>query len=69
MGVLNGVSTIQGCVQGALQKKELIASFVEHFKENRENIVSICFQFYIPKSIQERCFILSLLSGTMYRVP
>ena len=60
--------TIQGYVQGALRKNELIASFIEHFKENRENIIRVCFQFYIPKSSQEVCFILSLLYGTIYRV-
>ena len=31
------MSAIQGYVQGALRKKELIASFEEHFKENHEN--------------------------------
>ena len=47
------------------RKKELIPSFLEHFKENEENTISVCFQFYIPKLTQERCFILSLLYGTM----
>ena len=53
---------------GHLRKKELIASFAELFKENHENTISVCFQFYIPKLTQERCFILSLLYGTMCRV-
>ena len=43
MGVLNRMSTIQDYVQGALRKKELIASFVDHFKENGENIINVCF--------------------------
>ena len=42
------MSTIQDCVPGALRKKELIASFVEHFKENHENTISVYFQFCIP---------------------
>ena len=53
--------------QGALRKKQLIASFVEPFEENHENLISGCFQFYIPKLIQESCFILYLLYETMYR--
>ena len=52
---------MQGYVQDALRKKELIASFVDHFKKNHENTISVSFQFYIPKLSQERCFVLSLL--------
>ena len=59
-GVLNGMSTIQCYVQGALQKKEQVTSFAEHFKENHKNIISVCFESYIPKLIWERCFILSI---------
>ena len=47
-GVLILMSTIQDCVPGALRKKELIASFVEHFKEHHENTISVYFQFCIP---------------------
>ena len=53
-------------LQGALRKKRLIASFVEHFEENHENLISGCFQFYILKLSQERCCILYLLYETMY---
>ena len=59
---------MQGSVQGALRKNKLIASFVEHFKENHENTISVYFQFYIPKLSQETCFILSLLYATINRV-
>ena len=41
-------------------KEQLRASFVEHFKENHENIASVYFQFYNPKLIQEKCYIFSL---------
>ena len=41
---------MQGYVQGTLRKNKLIASFVEHLKENHENITSVYFQFYIAKS-------------------
>ena len=54
-------------LQNALWKKQLIASFVEHFEENHKNLISGCFQFYIPKLSQERCFIPYLLYETMYR--
>ena len=54
-------------LQGALRKKHLIASFVEHFEENHANLISGCFQFYFPKLSQERCFILYLLYKTMCR--
>ena len=54
-------------LQDALRKKQLITTFVEHFEENHENLVSGCFQFYIPKLSQQRCFIPYLLYDTMYR--
>ena len=38
------------------------------YKENHENIISVCFQFCISKLSQETCFILSLLYGTINRV-
>ena len=38
------------------------------YKENHENIIGVCFQFYILKLSQETCFILSLLYGTINRV-
>ena len=40
---------MQGYVLGAIRKKELITSFVEHFKEDHENTISVC--FHIPKLI------------------
>ena len=52
-------------LQGTFRKKQ--ASFVVHFEQNHENLISGCFQFYTPKLSQERCFILYLLYGTMYR--
>ena len=54
-------------LQGALRKKQLITSFVEHFEENHANLINGCFQFYIPKLSQERCFILYLLYKTISR--
>ena len=30
------------------------------FKENHENIISVCFQFYIPKLSRETCFYMGL---------
>ena len=51
MGSLNRISAIQGYVQGALWKKELITSFVQQFQENHENTISLCFESYIPKLI------------------
>ena len=44
----------------------MIASSVEHFKENHENIISLIFQNYIAKSSQETCFILSPIYETSY---
>ena len=34
-------------MQGALRKKQLKASFVEHFKENHENTISAYFAVVI----------------------
>ena len=48
---------------GLSMKEE--TSFVEHFKENHEFIISVCFQFYILKFSKERCLILSPLYGTV----
>ena len=59
------MSTIRGYVQGALRNKELKTSFIEHFKENPENAIRLRFQFHIPNLSQERCFMFSLLYGTM----
>ena len=44
----------------------MIASFVDHFEENHENLISGSFQFDIPKLRQEMCFIFYLLYQTMY---
>ena len=55
-------------VQGALRKKELIASFVKHFTENHQNTICIVFRFDNANLSQERCFILHLLHETMYRI-
>ena len=52
IGVLNHISTILGYVQGALRKKGLIASFVEHFRKSHENTISVFFQCYTPKLIR-----------------
>ena len=54
--VLYRFSTIQDYVQGALRKKQLIASFVKHFTENDGNTICIAFQFHNPKLRQEVCF-------------
>ena len=43
-------------IKGALRKQQVIASFVEHFEENHEHLVSGCFQFYIFK-LNTSCFI------------
>ena len=67
-GVPNRSFTTQGSALDALQKSQLIASFREHFKENHENIISVCLQFYIPKLNQEKCFIPSLLHWAINRV-
>ena len=50
--------------------KEQTDSFFRRalYKENYENIRSVCFQFYIAKLSQETCFILSLLYGTINKV-
>ena len=34
-------------MQGALQKKQLTASFVEHFRENHENTICVYFAVVI----------------------
>ena len=46
---------IQDYLQGALRKKQLIASFVKHFTENDENTICIVFQFHNPKLRREGC--------------
>ena len=51
--VLYRLSTIQDYVQGALRKKQLIASLVKHFPENDGNTTCIVFQFHNPKLRQE----------------
>ena len=51
--VLYRLSTIQDYVQGALRKKQLIASLVKHFTENDGNTTCIVFQFHNPKLRQE----------------
>ena len=50
--------------------KEQTDSFFRRalYKENHENIICVCFHFYISKLSQETCFILSLLYGTINRV-
>ena len=40
---------LQGYLKGALWIKQLIASFVEQFKLNLENIRCIYFQFHVAK--------------------
>ena len=54
--VLYRLSTIQDYVQGALRKKQLIASFVKQFTENDGNTTCIVFQFQNLKLRQEVCF-------------
>ena len=54
--VLYRLSTIQDDVQGALRKKQLIASFVKHFTENDGNTICIVFQFHNPNLRQGGCF-------------
>ena len=54
--VLYRLSAIQDYVQGALRKKQLIASFVKHFTENDGNTTCIVFQFQNLKLRQEVCF-------------
>ena len=49
-----------------MRKQQVIASFVEHFEENHEHLVSGCFQFYIFKLSHKKCFMLYLLE-TIYR--
>ena len=51
--VLYSFSTIQDYVQGALRKKQLIASFVKHFTENDGITTCTVFQFHNPKLRQE----------------
>ena len=41
--ILNFVIAILANLQGALRKKHLTASFVEHFKENHENTLCVYF--------------------------
>ena len=53
-------------LQGALRKQQVKASFVEHFEENHEHLVSGCFLFYIFKLSHKKCFMLYLLK-TIYR--
>ena len=50
------LSAILDYVQGALRKKQLIASFLKHFTENDGNTICIVFQFHNPKLRQEGCF-------------
>ena len=54
--VLYRLSTIQDYVQGALRKKQLIASIVKHFTENDGNTICIIFLFHNPKLRQEGFF-------------
>ena len=49
-------------MQAAVLKKQLTDSFVEYFKENHENTICVYFQFYNPKFIQEKCFMLYVCS-------
>ena len=46
------MSALQGCLKGALLKKQLIASFVQQFKLNFENTRCIDFQFHVAKFSQ-----------------
>ena len=45
--ILNFLFAIMAQVQGTLRKKQLTASFVEHFKENDENTISVYFAVVI----------------------
>ena len=46
------MSVLQGYLKRALWKKQSIASFVEQFKLNLENIRCIDFQFHVAKLSQ-----------------
>ena len=41
--IVNFLIAILAYLQGALRKKQLTASFVEHFKENHENLLCVYF--------------------------
>ena len=41
--ILNFLIAILAYLQGALRKKQLTASFLEHFKENHENLICVYF--------------------------
>ena len=50
------MSTTQDYVQGALRKKQLIAHFVEHYKESHDNGISIIFKSHVTKFDQKQYF-------------
>ena len=50
MHVLKRNSTIKDYVEGALQKKQLIVSFVKHLPENDENTVYVLLFSFIIKN-------------------
>ena len=54
------MSTILGFVQGALRRKQLMASLVEQFKQNHENTRCIDFRFNNAKVSQEKSFLQSI---------
>ena len=48
-GILHFLNAILVCLQGALRKKQLIASFLEHFKGKSWKHSKLIFQSYISK--------------------
>ena len=48
-GILHFLNAILVCLQGALRKKQLIASFLEHFKGKSWKHLKLIFQSYISK--------------------
>ena len=54
--ILDFLFDILAYMQGGLQKKQLIASFLKHFTKNQKNTICISFQVHNPKLSQEGCF-------------
>ena len=52
-------------LQGALQKKRLIASFVEDFEENHGNLINRCFIFpnYVKRGVSYSIYYVRLYTG------
>ena len=51
----------------ALQKKQLKASFIDHFKKIIK-IEHVYFQFYNPKLCSEKCFVLSVNCAVLLQI-